>query len=63
MTLDEAYNFSCEHQCLSRLAWIKDNIIFHAVSRAQTLEQIKLSLDLNAEALNAEDWNIYEIHP
>lgn len=33
----------------------------HLVSSQKTLEEIKMSLDLNPESLNADDWNIYEI--
>lgn len=62
MTLEEAYGYSSPSQCLGRSAWVKNNIIMHLVSCAQTLEQIKIGLDNSAEALNADDWNIFEVH-
>jgi hypothetical protein len=61
MTLEEAYNFSSPNQCLARDMWIKDGIIMHLISADKTLDEIKLSLDSNAESLEADDWNIYLI--
>lgn len=61
MTLEEAFQLSCPHQCLGRDVWIQGGIIMHLVSSQKTLEEIKMSLDLNPESLNADDWNIYEI--
>jgi hypothetical protein len=33
----------------------------HLVSSAKTLDEIKYSLDLTPESLNADDWNIYQV--
>ena len=61
MTLEEAYKFSSPSQCLARSLWIQGGLIMHLVSRDQTLEKIKMSLDQSSESLNANDWNIFEI--
>jgi hypothetical protein len=61
MKLEEALKLSSPTQCLGRDKWIKDGSIMHLVSSAKTLEEIKLSLDLTPESLNADDWSIYEM--
>lgn len=61
MKLEEALQLSSPTHCLGRDAWIKDGHLMHLVSSAKTLEEIKLSLDLTPESLNADDWNIYQL--
>jgi len=61
MKLEEALKLSSPSQYLARDMWKQRGSLMHLVSSAKTLEEIKLSLDLSAESLNADDWNIYEI--
>jgi hypothetical protein len=61
MKLEEALKLSSPNQCLARDAWKQSGSLMHLVSSAKTLEEIKLSLDLSPQSLEADDWNIYEI--
>jgi hypothetical protein len=61
MKLEEALNVCQPNQCMARDVWIKDGMITQLVSSAKTLEEIKESLNLTPESLEADDWGIYEI--
>lgn len=61
MKLEEALNLCTPTQCLGRDAWVKNGSTMRVISSAKTLEEIKFSLDLSPESLDADDWNIYEI--
>lgn len=61
MKLEEALNVCSPNQCIARDVWIKNGMITQLVSSAKTLDEIKESLKLSPESLEAEDWGIYEI--
>ena len=55
MKIEEAYECSLPTQYLTRLAWLKDNMIHHMISCDKTLEEIKAELYQSPETLSAED--------
>lgn len=63
MKLEKALGICQPTQCLARDAWTKNGSIMRLMSSARTLEEIKDSLELTPESLEAEDWNIYEMMP
>ena len=61
MKLEEALNVCQPTQYLGRDAWTKNGSIMRLTSSAKTIEELKASIELTPESLEAEDWNIYEM--